>query len=348
MEEYNEFQKRYMKQFEEEKQQEFADNADLIQEFIAFCKAKGLELTESNFDYTRTIGIMACYPNIVGVLCPQIPKDKEGLNDFQQLKNSFELKPFMGGYLYAENFMLMAHPYFRRSYYENNNWAPRFVDLFWRHNDPAIEPSLAMDYDRVRINVDTSCYMEEDTWFGPDFDKKISQITDGTVQLRPPADLDDGMISFLFSNVFSLDIKWETKGNIKSFQAEEFKTEEVKITKEGRDYFPARYIHAEFDLTKDHFRHFDGAMHLYTAEEYFARRDSDFNYNSKNNVKIKTASEKLFKFNGIIPVETWMEYTGHFLSHNSLVTEYFEGKYPDQIADIVVALRKNREAKQDG
>ena len=32
---------------------------------------------------------------------------------------------------------------------------------------------------------------------------------------------------------------------------------------------------------KNYFRHFDGAIHFYTENEYLSRRDSDFNYNSK-------------------------------------------------------------------
>jgi hypothetical protein len=32
------------------------------------------------------------------------------------------------------------------------------------------------------------------------------------------------------------------------FQAEEFKIYEIKILKDGIEYFPVRYIHAEYDL----------------------------------------------------------------------------------------------------
>ena len=101
-----------------------------------------------------------------------------------------------------------------------------------------------------------------------------------------------------------------------------------------------RYAHAEFDLEQNYFRHFDGAIHFYTQEEYYDRRDSDFNYNSKNDVKIKTLSEKIFKFNGKIGIEFWIEFLGHFMTGNPLVIEYFEGKYPEHIENII---RKNKE-----
>ena len=83
-------------------------------------------------------------------------------------------------------------------------------------------------------------------------------------------------------------------------------------------------------------------MHLYTEDEYFARRDSDFNYNSKNNTQIKTDSEKLFKMNGEILVDTWVEFTSQFLTGNPLVFEYFEGYYPENISEMLEAVRKNK------
>jgi hypothetical protein len=184
--------------------------------------------------------------------------------------------------------------------------------------------------------------LELDTWYGAQFRNEISAIRDGVSKLRPPVDLDDFTNSFLFADAYSLDIKWETKDGIKSFQAEEFKTDKNKISKNGQDFFPVRYIHAEFDLGKNAFRHFDGAVHFYTAHEYYRRRESDFNYNSKNSFKIKTASEKLFKMNGNISVDTWIEFSSHFFAGNPLVIEYFEGKYPDRITEILDAIQKNK------
>lgn len=63
-------------------------------------------------------------------------------------------------------------------------------------------------------------------------------------------------------------MKWVTKERIKAFQAEEFKTEKIKISKDGLASYPARYIHAEYNVDKQHFRHFDGAIHFYTESKY--------------------------------------------------------------------------------
>jgi hypothetical protein len=347
MNEYTNFQKQYFENLKKEEIEELAKNDHLIQNFKWLCSKKGLDLTSKDFKYIQTIGIVACYPNILETLCPNLIRDKEGLIDFNLATEKYIKKRFIEGYLYADNFILMVHPYFRRGYFENNHFPPRFIETYWNKDHSNLESSIALDFNRVRINIDGSSYMERNTWFGPNFDRNIGDINDGTVQLRPPANIDDILISFFFQDVYSLDIKWESKEGIKMFQSEEFKTEKVKIKKDGIEYFPVRYIHAEYDLSQKCFRHFDGAIHFYTELEYYTRRDSDFNYNFKNKFKIKTKSEKLFKFNGKIDVDTWIEYSGHFMSGNPLVFEYFERKYPDHIIQMLERESNNKDNKTE-
>lgn len=342
MDSTEEIQRRYIQQMIEEEKEELQKNSELISSFKNFCKEKSITLTNENFKYIQTIGIVASFPNIVSILCSDFTKDKEGLVDFKMLIEHFERRQFASGFLYSEKFMLMAHPYFRRGLHPNANFAPRFINLFWNLSAPEINPSIAIDYDRVRINVDNIMYSEKDTWFGAKFNRDINLVTNGTVKLRPPSDLEPFMIDFFFNSTYSLDIKWETKNGIKTFQAEEFKTGRNIVMRNGMDFHPVRYVHAEFDLHKNHFRHFDGAIHFYTPDEYHARRDSDFNYNTKNRAHIKTNSEKLFKMNGSVNVDTWIEFTSHFMTENPLVNEYFEGKYPSHISDMLEAVRKNK------
>lgn len=340
MDELSEFQRQYRQRLLEEEKEEIASHAGQINAFSDFMRSKGVVLTADNFKYQQTVGIIATYPNIITLLHPSLIADKEGLFVFDNLLKHFERRGFANGYLYADNFMLMAHPYFRRGFHAINNFAPRFVELFWNHTDPMIEKFILLDNDRVRINVDNSTYMEFDTWFGAKFNRDIRQVPDGIVKVRPPADIHESHISFFFSDAYSLDVKWTTKNSIKSFQAEEFKTEAIKIIKDGKEYFPVRYVHAEFDMEKNFFRHFDGAIHFYTETEYYARRDADFNYNSKEGTQIKTLSQKLFKMNGVVTVDTWITFTSHFLTGNPLVFEYFEGEYPEHITDMLQKVRK--------
>ena len=88
------------------------------------------------------------------------------------------------------------------------------------------------------------------------------------------------------------------------------------------------------------FRHFDGAIHFYTSNEYYQRRDSDFNYNNKNNAKLKASSIKLFKVNGEIDIADWMELTSQYLTGDPLVFEYFEGSFPKYLQKIIQIKRK--------
>lgn len=343
-----EAQKMYQESLLDQEKEELEKNRDLINNFKSETQKKGIKLLDTNFSYVYTIGIIATYPNLVSYLSPYLVKDKEGLNNFKYLNSIFTQRPYAKGFLYSDIYMVMASPFFRRGFHKNSNFAPRFVELFWSFNNPKIDSFVAIDYDRVRINVDSTMYMEKDTWYGPKFNKDIKSIPDEIVKIRPPSDIDNFLISFCFADNYSLDIKWQTKNGIKTFQAEEFKTEDNTIIKKGLKVYPVRYVHAEFDLTNNYFRHFDGAIHFYTEEEYFTRRDSDFNYNSKNDFKIKTESEKLFKMNGNISIETWIEFTSHFLTSNPLVFEYYEGKYPEAVSDILDAVKKNKLNKSNG
>ena len=223
------------------------------------------------------------------------------------------------------------------------NWAPRFIELFWAFDAPGVKKYIAIDEDRVRINVDGTGYFESDTWYGPPFNDDIRKIKPGTAKLRPPLDLESSYVNFLFANAYCLDIKWSESEGIKTFQSLEVKTEEVQIEFEGQKYFPARYIHAEFDMAANCFRHFDGAIQLYTKDEYFRRRDSDFNMTAKSSEHVKARSKKVFKFNGPLSTSSWVEFCSHFYAANPLTFEYFTGSYPKSVAENLqrIQARKN-------
>ncbi len=342
MKELTDIQKEYVRMLKEEEKEELSKHAALISSFKEFMRKKGITLTDANFNFYYTTGIIASYPNIVNFLHHSLVNDKEGLMSFSNLCNNFTKKLFFDGYLYGENFMLMANSYFRRSFDRMNNYTPRFIEHFWKYSDANVEAYISLDMDRVRIDINGPAYMEKDTWYGAKFNEQIDSISDGIVKLRPPVDTERSYISFFFSDVYSLDIKWSTKNNTKTFQAEEFKTDEVKIEKNGVEYHPVRYIHAEYEINKGYFRHFDGAIHFYTENEYYQRRDSDFNYNSKNRDHIKTLSQKLFKMNGIVNIDTWIEFSSQFFKGNPLVFEYFEGKYPEHINQMLEKVRLSR------
>lgn len=331
----NESLLKYYQHLEDECKSAIEAERDCIEKFKELCLVKGFELTDEDFSYIPTIGVIANAKGILSAFTENIPRDKDGLIEFDLLKSNMKIIKSLSGYAYGENCIAMAHSAFRRSFSKYNNYAPHFISLFWDFEDTKTKSYIALDEDRVRVDMHHSIYMEFDTWYGAPFNQEIAKISNGISKLCPPQDIDDMFLSFIFSDNYALDIKWSQQGSIKTFQAEEFKTEKVQCMRSGEKFYPARYIHAEFDLDAGTFRHFDGAIHYYKESDYFNRRGSDFNYNLKNINQLKSPSEKVFKFNGVISVSAWVEFCCHFFASNPLIHEYFSGKYPSHVIDAL-------------
>lgn len=333
----------YFKAMADHARSELERSAGLIERFTQMAASKGIALDSNSFSYIQKIGIVASAPSLAIKLLGIMPKERDGLFAYEEIAKRLQPSRFQEGYFVGSDYMLMAHPCYRRRMHPMNNWAPRFVAIFWGLGSSNIKKYIAIDEDRVRINVDDSTYVELDTWFGAPFDEDIRKIKDGTVKLRPPLDIASGYIDSFFAQAYCLDIKWSASGNIKTFQALEVKTQEVQIVIDNQTFFPSRYLHAEFDLNSGEFRHFDGAIQLFTEDEYFRRRDADFNITFKNLEHIKARSKKVFKLNGQLSVDLWVELCCHFFTANPLTFEYFTGAYPEHVADMVAKVRSRNQ-----
>ena len=345
--EYDEMMARYLADVEKRSRERLAEATDLIARFMGLAASKGVILGTEDFEYIQTIGIVAKAPGIARALLGPIKVERDGLLPFNEIASRLPLTPHCEGCFTGPDFILLAHPCYRRGMHPVNNWAPRFIDLFWRFDSSDVKKYIALDEDRVRIDVGGLGYFEADTWYGAPFNEDIRNIKTGIVKLRPPPDLEPWHISFFFANAYCLDIKWSELGGVKSFQALEMKAEDIHIEVGGQHYFPARYLHAEFDLAANCFRHFDGAIQLFTEEEYFQRRDSDFNMTMKNPAHIKASSSKLFKINGPLKTKDWVNFCCHFYTANPLTFEYFSGEYPKHINETLERIR-NQASKISG
>lgn len=334
---------RHMKQMAEHARLELERSSELIARFTQMAMSRGIALDSDSFSYVETIGVVASAPGIARKLLGITPSERDGLFAYDEIAQHLPPDRFQEGYFSGNDYMLMAHPCYRRRMHPMANWAPRFVDLFWRLDSPNIKKYIAIDEDRVRINVDGSAYMEADTWYGAPFSKDVAKIQNGTIKLRPPLDLEHHYIDMFFAQTYCLDIKWSEASQIKTFQALEVKTQDAQVIANGEKYFPARYLHAEFDLSSGVFRHFDGAIQLFTEEEYLRRRDSDFNITFKSPEHIKARSKKVFKLNGSLAVDGWVEFCCHFFTANPLTFEYFTGSYPEHVTDIVTRVRARQQ-----
>lgn len=332
---------RYRAQMEKHARERLAEADDLIAAFASMAASKGMNLNTQSFEYVQAIGIVANAPGIARTLLGPLSAERDGLLPFDDIASRFPPNPYYDGCFVGTEFVLLAHPYFRRGMHSVCNWAPRFIELFWRFNEPHVQRYIALDEDRVRIDVNGPVYFESDTWFGAPFNENIRNIKSGITKLRPPLDIESWQNSFFFADAYCLDIKWSQDDGIKSFQALEIKTADIRIEVDGHHYFPARYLHAEFDIATNCFRHFDGAIQLFTEEEYFQRRDADFNMSMKNIAHIKARSKKIFKINGSLKKEFWVELCYHFYTGNPLIFEYFNGQCPAYVTEALERLKAN-------
>ncbi|MBI2768375.1 MAG: hypothetical protein HYX47_02025 [Burkholderiales bacterium] len=335
---YEEMLAQYQARLREMEQEELHRASTRIKEFKAYASKRGVHLSDSAFNCSPPLGVTASAPGLLRALLDVQPSVRDGLYGWHELTDI--LRPGQTeGCLEGPNFIAMAHPSFRRQMHLQGNWAPRFIELFWSFKSTSLEKSVALDEDRVRVDLDGMGYAELDTWYGPPFNDDIASIAPGNVKIRPPGDLSRARLETLFASSYCVDVKWAQASDIKTFQSLELKDESVLTTVNGIQYHPARYLHAEFDLKRGVFRHFDGAVQYLTAEEYFARRDSDFSMTYKSAQHVKPMSKKVFKVNGEIAAADWVEFSSHFFAANPLMFEYFNGAYPTHIADILERLR---------
>ncbi|MHA1615678.1 MAG: hypothetical protein ACTSYJ_12600 [Candidatus Thorarchaeota archaeon] len=335
--------KRYRNTFILSSQEELNSVHKMVEEFKSYAKGFGLELDTSNIEFVSTIGVVAKHPNILGILDPQIHRDKEGLVACSDLYNRYRKISVNPGYLAGDNYMVMLNKVFRRGMRSYNNWAPRFVDEFWKIDEPETDAYISLDFNRVRVNVDNRRYIEMDTWYGAPFQEKIRSIPDGSVYLRPPQDLRHTDIMFMFAATYSLEVFWSTKEQLRTFQALEFKTDDVSREKNGKDMHPAKYLHAVYNINSEQFEHFDAAVQYYSDEEYFLRRDRNFRQNVGQGNRVKAISEKAFKLNGHVATDLWVKLTSHYLSGDPLVLEYFTGTLPAHVIKALNRMRQQRD-----
>ncbi|MFN3196146.1 MAG: hypothetical protein ACE364_09375 [Chlorobiota bacterium] len=335
----NEFQKAYLESLRLEESRVLSENIELIESFIKYCQTKGISISKDNCKYIREIGIIVEYQNIVEILNNSLIRDKEGLIEVSVLDNLFYKRDLQEGYFIDNNYMLMAHPFLRRGLNSNRTFSYHFIKTFSNYSNENTDLHISLDYNRVKIDINYYPTKTKDYWFGAKFNKDISKIEESIVKLKPPSDIDSHIISSFFNDIHSLDISWVKKGSILVFQAIEFKRDKVTVEFNNNIYYPAKYVHAEYDTNKKIFRHFDGAIHLYKNDDYYRRRDSDFNFNKKNKNHIKAKSIKLFKMNGEVKVDDWVNFTSYFYTESPLIFEYFEGEYPNEIKDILTKVR---------
>lgn len=172
----------------------------------------------------------------------------------------------------------------------------------------AIDPSRLMPKDFY------SQIVECDAWFGPDFnvDKLDDRNSTGlTIKKRiKPSPFD------LTIKLDRTEFFWSFRDQIKTFEIEELSDLSFKFD----NYNINRYIHSERDIQKGVFRHFDGAVKIY--QHNYQQRFETFLPNETKSEKYI----KLFRIDGNIEINVWLELIAYFFKGNEMILEYFDPK----------------------
>ena len=180
---FEEMMARHVAGIAERARSELEKASELITRFTKLAAKSGVPLDPSSFEYVQTIGIVASAPGLARALLTPIHVERDGLFEYNDIARKLPPSQFQAGYFVGSDYMLMAHPCYRRGMHPKANWAPRFVELLCEFEVPNVKKYLAIDEDRVRINVDGSAYFEADTWYGAPFDDDIRNIPPGTIKL---------------------------------------------------------------------------------------------------------------------------------------------------------------------
>lgn len=330
-------QEEYHSKREEFRKQQLEEHKEKIIEFIEYCKLRELNLTLSDFDYTMKIGGMAVLENIVYLLNKDIILDKDGLVNVNDLCTKYNFNNMGNGYFYNNHYKIMINNMLRLKFSKTNHYNQSLIDTIFEVGKNNLL-YIALDSDRIDICVEDTFYSEKAYNYGVRFDMNISNLKTSAVLYKPETNIPPDIINMFFEDAYSLDIKWYLRNGVKTFQAYEFKTENTKINYKNKELYPVRYVHSEFDMQDNCFKHIDGSIHFFEKNDYFIRRDENFNYDYKLKNSIKPLSKKLFKVNGNISTKQWIKIVSDYFFQNPLIIEYFNGSYPRKILEV---LEKN-------
>ena len=254
-----------------------------------------------------------------GEVCTQYPElidilDRDGLVELDD-----RFGPMDVGVLYKQH-VLQYHQFLRRSYaaHHNVDFLNRFV-AFYSKSRGSNRFAVALDARRLMPEEYYRNYAEKDMWYGPRFerDRVGDPALSGTtlVKRASPYPLFD-------KNHDRTEFRWSTAGSVKTFEAEELSS--PTYVHDG--YIINRYVHAEFDLESGSFRHFDGAAKVYSSDAYAARFDTELPNEPRCQRKIK-----LFRVDGEIETDSWIDLTTFFFRGNEMVVEYFDPELYEQL-----------------
>ena len=263
------------------------------------------QVVEDNLDKSE---VLKNYPELRDKL------DEDGLLHIDE-----EFGLLDGGIKYR-NHILHYHQFLRRGYTSNPNFdfIGRFMTCYHKTRSDN-QFRIAIDHRRIMPKEFYQQIIELDTWFGPRFDPEEldNPYAIGLTVIKRNKDS-------LFEQTNSLDrteFFWSFRKGIKTLQIEEVSDEDYQFDQ----YYLNRYVHSERDTQKKVLRHLDGAVKIYVQHNYKDRLNLRMPNQPKSYSKIK-----LFRVDGDIAIDDWIELISFFYKSNEMIIEYFDPEQFEQ------------------
>lgn len=241
-----------------------------------------------------------------------------------------------GGIEYKD-YILHYHQFLRRGYTSNPNF-----DFFgclikyYEQSGNINKFRIAIDHRRLMSKKSYSQIFECDTWYGAPFDpERIDdpQYIGLTIIKRNKDSLFE-----LTNKLDRTEFYWSYNKGTKSIEIEEISDLEYKF----ENYNLNKYLHSERDISKKIFSHVDGAVKIYLENNY------SYRFNSKMPSEYKAFNKiKLWRIDGSIDLENWIDLVAFFYKGNEMIIEYFNPEEFEKIFELRIRNFKEWEKQQD-
>jgi hypothetical protein len=182
---------------------------------------------------------------------------------------------------------------------------------------PETQVAVALNTAHCAPAAETMSIFEEDYWYGPPF--SVEGVDDPTKfgltrhWTQPPGEP-------LHYPIASTDFLWQVdEPHLKSLQIEEsyYPWDRESDYQAGHPWFVNRYVHSIRDIKRRTFVHLDGAVKLFAKDGYEPTP-------AKPRPKRSALSyKKVFRVDGDISDDDWMQLVAHFFKSNDHIHEYF-------------------------
>ena len=269
---------------------------------VAVCQEEYFSIKQVMVGGTDDSVVLSAYPELKDRI------DSDGL-----LHIDDALRLFDGGIEYKGH-ILHYHQFLRRGFKSNPNFdfLGRFIRCY--HQTKGRNGfRIAIDHRRIMPKEYYMHIGEHDAWFGPPFDR--GKLDDpNAVGLTVVKRIRPSLFDLFGTKLDRTEFYWSHKDGVKTFEVEEMSSE----SKCFDSYYLNRYVHSERDVNLRVLRHFDGAVKVYLKDDYSQRMATQLPKELKSHKKVK-----LFRIDGDVDIDEWIELICLFFKSNEMLIEYF-------------------------